>query len=254
MTYKEPLRVGHGPIDVIGLHGWLGTAESWRTLAPYLDGDHFTYHFLDCRGYGSRKHDAGRYTLEEAASDAIATADRLALERFALLGHSMGGAIMQQVLVQAPQRVRALVGVSPVPAGGVPFDADAWALFDGAAAEPANRRIILDLTTGNRLTDVWLDAAVKYSCQTSDAEAFAIYLTSWAKTDFHEAIEGNPVPVKVIVGEHDPALSEQVMSGTFGRWYPNCEVEVLANAGHYAFDETPVALATAIERFLRSVE
>ncbi len=44
------------------------------------------------------------------------------------------------------------------------------------------------------------------------------------------------------------------MQGTFAQWYPNCEVEVLANAGHYAFDETPVALATSIERFLRSAE
>lgn len=182
MTHEAPLRVGHGPVD------------------------HFTYY----RGYGSRKHEVGRYPLEEAASDAIATADEFALERFALLGHSMGGAVMQQVLVQAPERVGALVGVSPVPAGGVPFDPDAWALFDGAATEPANRRIILDMTTGNRLTHVWLDAAVEYSCRTSDAAAFGIYLSSWAKTDFHEAIDGNPVPVKVIVGEHDPALSEQV--------------------------------------------
>jgi pimeloyl-ACP methyl ester carboxylesterase len=246
--------VGHGQVAVIGLHGWFGTADSWRTLAPYVDGDHFTYYFLDCRGYGSRRHDPGSYTLEEAASDAIATADELALERFALLGHSMGGAIMQQVLAQAPQRVSALVGVSPVPASGVPFDPDAWALFDGAANDPAKRRIILDLTTGNRLTDVWLNAAVEHSCLTSDAHAFAVYLNSWANTDFHQLIEGNGVPVKVIVGEHDPAVNEQVMRGTFERWYPNCTVEVLANAGHYAFDETPVALATAIERFLRSVE
>jgi pimeloyl-ACP methyl ester carboxylesterase len=98
----------------------------------------------------------------------------------------------------------------------------------------------------------WARLCVEHSCRTSDAEAFAAYLTSWTRTDFHELIEGSQVPVKVIVGEHDPALSEQVMRGTFERWYPNCTVEVLANAGHYAFDETPVALATSIERFLRS--
>lgn len=254
MTFEAPLRVGNGPVPVLGLHGWLGSAQSWNTLAPYLDGTHFSYHFLDCRGYGSRKFDTGDYSLAEAAADAIGAADELGLERFALLGHSMGGTIMQQLLVQAPDRVTALVGVSPVPASGVPFDADSWALFDGAAKEPGNRRAILDFTTGNRLTGVWLDASVAHSCRTSDVDAFATYLTSWAKTDFHDQIEGNEIPIKVIAGEHDPALSEAVMQGTFAQWYPNCEVEVLANAGHYAFDETPVALATSIERFLRSAE
>jgi pimeloyl-ACP methyl ester carboxylesterase len=58
------------------------------------------------------------------------------------------------------------------------------------------------------------------------------------------------VPVKVSAGEHDPALGEDTMKATFAQWYPNCDVEVFPNAGHYAIDETPIALATTLERFL----
>jgi len=39
------------------------------------------------------------------------------------------------------------------------------------------------------------------------------------------------------------------MRVTFARWYPRLELEVFPNAGHYAMDETPVALAAAVERF-----
>ncbi len=251
MGNEDFYRVGDGPHAVLGLHGWFGSATSWASLAPYLDRSRFSYFFLDYRGYGSRMGERGEYTVEEAASDAIGTADELGLERYSVLGHSMGGSVMQQVLVQAPDRVRSLVGVSPVPAGGSPFDDDGWALFSGAAEEPANRRAIIDFTTGNRLTGVWLDAVVQASLSTSDKTAFGAYLESWAKTDFHQQIEGNPVPVKVIVGEHDPALGEATMRDTFLNWYPNCELEVLGNAGHYAFEETPIALATSIERFLQ---
>lgn len=253
MSLEPALTVGHGPHAVLGLHGWFGTGRSWRTVAPYLDGARYTYHFLDYRGYGTRKNEKGVYSVEEAAADAIAAADQLGLFSFSLLGHSMGGSIMQHVLVQAPDRVRSMVGVSPVPASGVPFDADGWALFDNAARDLGNRRAILDLTTGNRLTDVWLDAAVEYSKATSDVDAFAAYLPAWAQTDFHTEIDGHPVPVKVIVGEHDPALGEPVAQATFAQWYPNCEIDVLANAGHYSFDETPVALATSLERFLGGI-
>ncbi|MEV4644261.1 alpha/beta hydrolase [Saccharopolyspora sp. NPDC049357] len=242
--------IGGGAHPVIALHGWFGSAAAWRVLHPHLDASRFRYVFPDYRGYGARIDEAGEHTLAEAAADVLALADRLGLDTFSLVGHSMGGAVAQRVLADAPHRVRALVGISPVPAAGVPFDEQGWALFSGAAADLANRRAIIDLTTGNRLTAVWLDAMVEHSRQHSDPAAVADYLRAWAQTDFHTEIEGNPVPVKVIAGEHDPALGEETMKATFGQWYPSCDLEVFPNAGHYAIDETPIALATTLERFL----
>jgi pimeloyl-ACP methyl ester carboxylesterase len=148
----------------------------------------------------------------------------------------MGGTVMQRVLVDAPERIRALVGASPVPASGAVFDDEGWALFSGAAANADKRRAIIDFTTGNRLTGVWLDAIVRHSLDNSDAQAFAAYLIAWAKADFHAQFEGNSVPVKVIVGEYDPAVSEETMRSTFAQCFSDCEIEVLANAGHYAMD------------------
>ncbi|PRX43414.1 pimeloyl-ACP methyl ester carboxylesterase [Prauserella shujinwangii] len=247
---EEVLRVGDGEHPVLALHGWFGSGAAWRPLWPHLDGDRFSYVFPDYRGYGARRDEPGEHTIAEAAADVLALADRLGFDRFSLVGHSMGGSVMQRVLADAPDRVRALVGVSPVPASGVPFDDDGWALFAGAAEDPGNRRAIIDLTTGNRLSGVWLDAMVRHSLENSDRRAFAEYLPAWARTDFHAEIEGSPVPVKVIAGEHDPALGAETLRATFAAWYPNCEVEVFGNAGHYAMDETPVALATAVEGFL----
>jgi pimeloyl-ACP methyl ester carboxylesterase len=243
-------RIGTGPHAVVALHGWFGSGAAWASLWPHLDTSAYSYVFPDYRGYGDRKAEPGEHTVAEAAGDAVKLADELGFDRFSLLGHSMGGSVMQRVLADVPDRVRSMVGVSPVPASGVPFDDDGWALFSGAAAEPGNRRAIIDLTTGNRLSGVWLDAMVRHSVEQSDEQAFGEYLTAWAKTDFHQDIAGHEVPVKVIVGEHDPALGEATMRATFAEHYPNLELEVLANAGHYAMDETPVALATSIERFL----
>lgn len=243
-------RVGGGEHAVIALHGWFGSGAAWRPVWPYLDGSAYSYVFPDYRGYGTRRGIAGEYTLAEAAADVLATADALGLERFSLLGHSMGGTVMQRVYADAPDRVRAMVGVSPVPAGGVPFDEQGWGLFSAAAGDPGSRRAIIDLTTGNRLSGVWLDAMVRHSLDNSDEKAFGAYLEAWAKTDFHAEIAGADVPIKVIVGEHDPALGEQTMLATFAKWYPRLDLEVFGNAGHYAIDETPVALATSVEKFL----
>src|SRR5581483_5474769 len=128
---------------------------------------------------------------------------------------------VQRVLADAPDRVRTLVGISPVPASGVPFDDEGWGLFSAAADSVAYRRTIIDLSTGNRLTGVWLDQMANRSMAHSDRDAFADYLVAWARTDFHEQIEGNPVPVLVVVGEHDPVVTADVMEATWLRWYPN---------------------------------
>ncbi|WP_019819656.1 alpha/beta fold hydrolase [Saccharomonospora saliphila] len=244
---------GSGDHAVLAVHGWFGSASAWAPLRPHLDTTAFRYVFCDLRGYGARRGVPGEHTLAEAAGDVLALADALSLETFSLLGHSMGGAVAQRVLADAPDRVRAVVGVSPVPASGVPFDDAGWDLFSGAATDPGARRAIIDLTTGNRLTGVWLDAMVRHSLESSDQQAVADYLRAWARTDFHREVAGSRVPVKAIVGEHDPALGAETMRQTFAEFYPRCEIEVLANCGHYAIDETPVALATSIEAFLREL-
>lgn len=242
--------LGTGDHHVIALHGWFGSARGWGSLPDYLDGSRYTYAFLDLRGYGARQDTDGPFTLEQAGADALALADELGWERFSLVGHSMSGQAVQHALLHAPERVRRIVALNPVPATGVPFDEDSWVLFSGAATNRGNRSAIIDYTTGNRLTRTFVDAVVQHSLDASTVEAFAAYLESWAKTDFSARVKGNPAAVKVIVGEHDPALSAAVMEQTWLKLYPNAELEVLANAGHYPMFETPVALATSVEEFL----
>jgi pimeloyl-ACP methyl ester carboxylesterase len=248
------LTVGAGEHVVLCLHGWFGSATGWGWLPDLVDQEAYTWVFPDYRGYGARRDVAGEHTLDEIAADVLAVADGLGAERFSLLGHSMGGTAAARVLVEAPERVRALVGLSPVPASGVPFDEEGWALFSGAAEQDGNRAAIIDLTTGNRLSGRWVDRMVRHSVERSDRAAVGDYLRAWAHTDFSELVRGSErvtgTPVKVIVGEHDPALSAEVMQATWLVWHADAELEVLANAGHYATEETPVALVTSIEEFL----
>lgn len=243
--------VGSGDHHVVAVHGWFGSARGWGSLPDYLDGSTYTYVFMDLRGYGDRKDVSGEFTMAEAAADALSLADELGWDRFSLVGHSMGGKVGHQVVLQAPDRVRKLVGLNPVPAAAVPMDEQTWALFDGAAANPANRAAIINFTTGSKLTSTFIDLVVRHSLENSTTEAFGAYLPSWARTDFSDQVgKDDRTPVKVIVGETDPALSVEAMQQTWQVYFPGAELEVMANAGHYPMFETPVALATSIEEFL----
>ncbi|MEU9305320.1 alpha/beta hydrolase [Streptomyces sp. NPDC048269] len=242
--------LGIGSRRALVLHNWFGDRSSFDPMREYLDGDAFGYAFLDCRGYGEAIDIEGTFTMEEVAEDALAVADHLGWETFSVIGHSMGAKAAQLMLLDAPARVRSIIGISPVPASGFPLEGEMWELFAGAAKDPGNRRAIIDHTTGGKHDDAWLDGMVGRSVGNSAATPFRAYLDSWSRADFHERVEGNPVPVLLVAGANDRALGPEAMQDTWLKWYPNAELEVLPDAGHYAPEETPEALAALVERFL----
>ena len=148
--------LGAGPHKVLVLHGWFGHARAWGPLLDSLDTERFTYAFMDYRGYGARKDQTGAYTMDEIAADAIHLVDALGWGRFSVVGHSMGGMAALRVAVEAPQRVDRVLGINAVPPSGYPFNDEGWGFFSQATGSADVRYAILDLTTGKRLTPVFL--------------------------------------------------------------------------------------------------
>jgi len=245
-------RVGHGPHAIIVLHGWFGDAHSFAAMEAWLDGAAFTYVFMDQRGYGGMRSVDGDYTIDEVAADALALADHLGFDRFSVIGHSMGGMVAEKMALLAPQRIGKLVAVAPVPSCGVAMDEAARELFLDAADNLASRRSIIDRSTGGRLPGTWLDWKAAYSWECCDAAAFAAYFLAWSGTDFSAEVQARRVslPMLVLVGEYDPRFDRSLMEQTYLACYPQARLEVLANAGHYPINETPLVLVASIEAFL----
>jgi pimeloyl-ACP methyl ester carboxylesterase len=65
--------VGSGEHRVLALHGWFGSARGWGPVPDYLNGDDYTWAFMDLRGYGSRKDVTGEFTMREAAAALVAS-------------------------------------------------------------------------------------------------------------------------------------------------------------------------------------
>ena len=242
--------MGEGVSRVLVLHGWLGDQRIFEPMFDSLNLESFTYAFMDYRGYGCSKDLTGAYTMDEVAGDAFALAGKLGWDWFYVVGHCMGGMVAQHMLADDPDRVRAAVLIAPVPACGMRFDEETLALFQGAVDDPLNRAGIVDYSTGRRLSATWLDAMAARSVACSTREAFAGYLDAWMKSDFSARMQGMAHRVKVLVGEHDPAMTPKLMNETLLAWNHRAEMDILHNCGHYPMLEIPVYLATVMERAL----
>lgn len=99
---------GNGPQVVIALHGTSLHGRVWSWLAQTL-GPEYTLIGLDQRSHGdSERAHSGQYQVEHYGADLEAFADRLGLERFSLVGSSLGSRVALWYAARHPQRVAAM--------------------------------------------------------------------------------------------------------------------------------------------------
>jgi esterase len=95
--------------DIVCVHGYTGSADAFNALARHLK-DRFHILAPDVRGHGeSAWSPAGAYQYADQAGDLAAFVDRLELERFVLIGTSMGGIIAMAYAVEHGARLSGLV-------------------------------------------------------------------------------------------------------------------------------------------------
>ena len=107
---------GSGPA-VLAIQGAGLIGRGWK---PQVDGlsHQFTFVTFDNRGIGGSARGEGELTIERMAADALAVADAAGLDRFHLLGHSMGGLIALHLALISRRRVKSLALLCTFADGG----------------------------------------------------------------------------------------------------------------------------------------
>ena len=111
------VRLGVGGVPLLCVHGWPETKRIfWRVIEP-LAASGFEVIVPDLRGFGDSEvgpdgfHDVASHSL-----DLLALMASLGHERFVVLGGDLGGPVIQDVALRAPDRVNRMVLFnSPLP-------------------------------------------------------------------------------------------------------------------------------------------
>lgn len=185
---------------VVLVHGNWGSSTWWEPVLERLPQGRRGI-APDLRGRGRTRGPDNEYSVKSMAADVLAFADALRIDRFDLVGHSLGSCIAMEIALSHPERLRSLVVVSPGWIDGMP---QAYAVPERQKQlkdDPAFRAMALRAIVPGKDDDLWrriLDDASKQTLPA--AMALLTTLTAWKPGD---AVGAITLPRVVIAGAND---------------------------------------------------
>jgi pimeloyl-ACP methyl ester carboxylesterase len=244
MHYTER---GQGDEVLVFVAGFISTQRWWRPVLERLPGNVRAY-ALDMRAAGRSQQVERGHTLARYAADVHELVEAMGVQRFTLVGHSMGGGIAMQYALEHQDRLRALMLVSPLAPFGMRIDqaTTEWLLSLQGQAE-ALRQV---LAAGHGVPPDAEDLAELVS----DAAAWgpAIYrgaMDDMARFDVSARLPDLVVPTLVTWGDRDKVVPFSGVREVFTR-IPGCGLEIWHGVGHHLARERPDAFVELLARFV----
>jgi pimeloyl-ACP methyl ester carboxylesterase len=242
-------RFGAGPVLVL-VHGFFGGSAQWEAELEQLR-HRFDVIAPDLAGYGDAAHLSAPDSIETHARAVLATLDQLGVGQFNLLGHSMGGMVVQEIVRLAPSRVQRLVLYATGPQGSIPGRFETLARSRERLAEDGLER------TARRTCATWLldreaspafERLAALACRASEAAAHA-GLCAMEGWDGRARLSAIQQPTLVIWGEADRSYGWAQIEQLW-RTIPNASLAVLPACAHALHLERPALFHVLLLEFL----
>jgi esterase len=237
------------------LHGLFGAARNWTTLARRLAARRRVV-ALDLRNHGNSPW-ADTMSYLEMADDVRATLRALGIDRYALIGHSMGGKVAMVAALRHGVEVERMVVVDIAPLRYQPRHlgylramravdlsvirrrAEADAALAAAVADAAERAFLLQ----NLVLD---DGRARWRLNLAAIERAMPDLVGFPALPPGAVYRGPSLFVAggrsdYLLPAHEPAIR---------KFFPDARIDRIGDAGHWLHAERPQAFLDLVEPFL----
>ena len=238
----EPIVLIHGLFGSLSNLGMLARAFDQRTIIQ-----------LDVRNHGLSEH-SEQMNYDLMAQDVLDTLDELNIQKFSLIGHSMGGKISMKVAEKAENRVVRLIvlDITPFAYQENHHEQIFKALFAVQEAAPKSRlqatEIMKQFVREDMVIQFLLKSFTQGKWRFNLNAIFAHYseILSWNEispyTNQVLFLRGGVSPY-IHKPEHFEAIQQQ---------FPNAEVKEILNAGHWLHAEKTDEVLLEIQNFLKA--
>lgn len=246
---------GDGP-DVVVLHGLFGAGRNWLTVARRMS-ERYRFHLVDLRNHGRSPHHPSM-TYSDMTDDVVRLADRLGLDGYTLVGHSMGGKAAMTLALNTHEKLERLVCVDIAPVSYPDRFVEMIAAMRALDLDGIRRRNDADSALESAIPERTVRQFILQNLTFSNGQA------SWranlaALADQMPYILG-PLPVAsdarsdidtwFIRGEHSDRIRPE-HHALIKRLFPDHRIETVGGGGHWPHAEAPGAFLDLFEIALR---
>jgi 3-oxoadipate enol-lactonase len=244
-----------GSPPLVFLHGIGGAARAWEGQLDFF-GDRYRAIAWDMPGYGRSTPlpAVGIAALADAFQDFL---QQIGAIKPVLVGHSIGGMIVQQLLAKSPTIARAIVLAQTSPAFGK-ADGDWQKEFLAARLGPLDRGetmvslapVMVGELVGDHPDPAGIDLARECMAAVPEASYRAMMLALLG-FDQRSALKNIGVPTLVLSGSKDGNAPAPMMA-KMASYIPSASYVEVEGAGHLVNLERPVIFNAALDNFLKA--
>jgi pimeloyl-ACP methyl ester carboxylesterase len=227
-----------GPVLVF-IHGWSCDGSYWRDQIQDLSRDYRVV-TVDLAGHG--QSEAGRkvYTMEAFGQDVVAVLETWDLRDVTLIGHSMGGAVITEAALAAPNRVLGLIGVDNFQAVNMKLSSQQIEGFTSTFERnfpDFTRQWVSSMFPATADSSLVVEISSDMAAAPPEVGLSAMgELLRWYGGTGVERLAALQVPLLCINSDKEPT-DEEAMKALIPRY----QAFYLANTGHFLFRENPAA-------------
>jgi pimeloyl-ACP methyl ester carboxylesterase len=244
--------IGSGTPLVL-VHGFLGSSEMWRPQINFFK-DNFRVVVPALPGFGKSNTINSCNSIECMAKAILYSLEKKKIKKFNLIGHSMGGMIVQEIAKLASEKILKLICYGTGPRGNIP------GRFETIDESRKQLKINGLKDTAYRIAKTWFikeeNANYFYLCEEAGkqtsieaADNGLVAMKNWNGVKDLKNIKNETL---IIWGDQDKAYNlDQVK--TLNDNIPNSELKIIKGCSHNVHLEKPDKFNIVVEEFLNII-
>ncbi|MDA9096468.1 alpha/beta hydrolase [Candidatus Pelagibacter ubique] len=242
--------VGSG-IPLVLVHGFLGSSEMWRLQIDFFK-ENYRVIAPALPGFGKSNKVNSCNSIEGMAKSILKILEKKKIERFYLLGHSMGGMIVQEMVKLAGEKILKLVCYGTGPRGNIP------GRFETIDVSRDKLKINGLDNTAYRIAKTWFIEEDKskyfYLCEEAGKQTSIeatdnglVAMKNWNGVKNLQNIKSETL---IVWGDQDKAYNFNQVE-TLNDNIPNSNLKIIKGCSHNVHLEKPDEFNTIVSEFLK---
>ena len=238
-------------IPLVLVHGFLGSTDMWKPQVEYFK-EHYRVITPALPGFGKSKMSKSCNSIECMAKSILKSLKKKNIQKFHLLGHSMGGMIVQEIVKIAGEKILRLICYGTGPRGNIP------GRFETLDQSRERLKINGLENTVHRIAKTWFieenKAKYFYLCteagkQTSieAADNGLVAMMNWNGVDNLKNINNETL---IIWGDQDKAYNYDQVE-TLNNNIPDSVFKIIKGSSHNVHLEKPGEFNKILYEFLK---